>query len=69
MAYVYKDIDGHEHELYDEITAEEVIDITSGEVIGYVARGGYSDYRISKETYEAIIKKRGNGPDLVKIKL
>ena len=59
MAYVYKDLDGIEHELYANIKVEEIIDITSGGVVGYRAKGDFIDDRISKETYEAI-KKLGN---------
>ncbi len=56
MAYVFKDVDGNEHELYDNNIVEEIIEITSGDVIGYRVKGVYSSYSISKETYDAIKK-------------
>ncbi|MDF2906824.1 MAG: hypothetical protein K0R34_2145 [Herbinix sp.] len=59
MAYVYKDLDGKEHELYKDLVAEELINITTGDVTGYRTTFGMSEYRISKETYEAIARLRG----------
>lgn len=58
MAYTYKDINGKEHELYDSLVAEEIIDVVTGEVNGYRVKGAFTNNRISKETYEAIMKIR-----------
>jgi hypothetical protein len=58
MAYTYKDLDGKEHELYDSLRAEEMIDIVTNEVKGYRVKGTLTDDKISKETYEAIVKIR-----------
>lgn len=56
MIYTYKDLDGNDHELYENLRVEEVTDVVSGKVTGYRVRGPYVDYPISKETYEAIKK-------------
>lgn len=60
MAYIFNDLDGDEIELYDSMTIEEIIDVTSGKVVGYRVNGELYNYRISKETYEAIKKLKGN---------
>lgn len=56
MAYVYNDIDGIQHDLYDSIEIEEIIEIVTGNIIGYRTTGLYGTYKITKETYEAIKK-------------
>ena len=58
MAFVFKDLKGIQHEFYNSNSAEEVIDVVTGEVVGYRVNASMSNYDISKETYEALIKVR-----------
>ena len=61
MVYIYTDLDGKEHELHNTLRVEEMVDIVSGEVKGYRVKGIFTDDKISKETYEAIVKFRKSG--------
>jgi hypothetical protein len=57
MILMYRDLEGKEHEFYNGLSVEEVVDVVSEKVIGYKIRGPYVDDNISKETYEAIKKQ------------
>lgn len=54
MAFVFKDLAGNEHELYEGMKVEQMEDIVTRKVMGYRVKGPFTNYEISKETYEAI---------------
>lgn len=58
MAFVFKDVNGVQHELYNSMEAEKIIDVVTKDVVSYRVRGSMSNYEISKETYDAIIEAR-----------
>ena len=56
MIHVFKDTKGKVHRVTDDIEVDYLVDILSGDTIGYMARVGKTDIVISKEVYEALQK-------------
>ncbi|SHO46771.1 DUF3939 domain-containing protein [Anaerocolumna xylanovorans] len=57
VGYSFKDVNGKNHEITRDIIVDDMTDIQTGEVVGYVAKIDKKNIEISKEVYE-ILKER-----------